>query len=105
MLLQFVSQSGCEKPMIVSMWMTRDLVTIEPGTSITEAAALMAGKSIRRLPVVEQHANSPHPVGIITANDILHAYPPEMNPFSIMARDTNRVHVTAGEIMSRSLKL
>jgi len=30
--------------MIVSMWMTRDLVTIEPATPITEAAALMAGK-------------------------------------------------------------
>lgn len=56
--------------MIVSMWMARNLVTILPGTPIIEAAALMAGKRIRRLPVVEQHANIPHPVGIITATDI-----------------------------------
>jgi len=86
------------------MWMTRDLVTIEPATSITEAAFLMAVKHIRRLPVVEQHANSTHPVGIITATDILHAYPPEVNPFAILARDADRIHVKVGDIMIRSLQ-
>jgi acetoin utilization protein AcuB len=86
------------------MWMTRDLVTIEPATYITEAAAIMARKHIRRLPVVKQLANIPHPVGIITATDILHAYPPEVNPFSIVPSDSNRVHVTAGEIMRRHLQ-
>jgi acetoin utilization protein AcuB len=90
--------------MIVSLWMTRNLVTIAPGTPVTEAAAIMASKRIRRLPVVKQHANIPYPVGIITATDILHAYPPEVNPFSIVASDSNRVHVTAGEIMRRSLQ-
>ena len=89
--------------MIVSMWMTRELVTIEPGTPITVAAEIMASKRIRRLPVVKQLANSPYPVGIITATDILHAYPPEVNPFSIVASDSSRVHATAGEIMRQSL--
>lgn len=89
--------------MIVSMWMTRKLVTIEPGTPITVAADIMAGKRIRRLPVVKQLANLPYPVGIITATDILHAYPPEVNPFSIVPSDSSRVHATAGEIMRRSL--
>lgn len=83
--------------------MTRELVTIEPGTPITVAADIMAGKRIRRLPVVKQLANSPYPVGIITATDILHAYPPEVNPFSIVASDSSRVHATAGEIMRQSL--
>lgn len=90
--------------MIVSMWMSRDLITIEPITLITEAAAIMAGRHIRRLPVVEQHANGPHPVGIITATDILHAYPPNVNPFAITARNTDQTHVTASQIMSRSLQ-
>ncbi len=90
--------------MIVSMWMTRDLVTIEPTTSITEAAFLMATKHIRRLPVLERHANSAHPVGIITATDILHAYPPEVNPFAILARDADRVRVKVADIMNRSLQ-
>jgi acetoin utilization protein AcuB len=56
------------------------------------------------LPVIEQHAKIPHLVGVITATDILHAYPPEVNPFAILSRDTDRVHTTAGEIMSRSLQ-
>ncbi len=90
--------------MIVSMWMTRDLVTIEPSTPITEAAFLMAVKRIRRLPVVEQHANKTHPVGIISATDILHAYPPEVNPFAILSREADRVHVKASDIMSRKLQ-
>ena len=79
--------------MIVSMWMTRDLITIEPSTPITEAAFLMAVKRIRRLPVIEQHANTTHPVGIISATDILHAYPPEVNPFAILSRIAARVAV------------
>jgi acetoin utilization protein AcuB len=90
--------------MIVSMWMTRDLVTIEPGTPITEASRLMAKKHIRRLPVVEKHSHIPHPIGIITATDILHAYPPKVNPFAIVTSDADKIHVTAGEIMSRSLQ-
>jgi len=90
--------------MIISMWMTRDIVTIDPGVPITEAADIMASKRIRRLPVVKQHANIPYPIGIITATDILHAYPPEVNPFSIVASDSNRVHFTVGEIMRRSLQ-
>lgn len=88
--------------MIVSMWMTRDLITIKPETPVTEAAFIMAVKHIRRLPVMEQHGNSTHPVGIITATDILHAYPSEVNPFAILARDVDRVHVKAFDIMSRS---
>ena len=90
--------------MIVSMWMTRDLITIEPSTPITEAAFLMAVKRIRRLPVIEQHANTTHPVGIISATDILHAYPPEVNPFAILSREVDRVHVKASDIMSRKLQ-
>ena len=90
--------------MIVSMWMTRDVLTIEPHTPITEASALMAKRRIRRLPVVEHHTDGLHPVGIVTATDILHAYPPEVNPFSISAADKRRVHTTAGEIMSRALQ-
>jgi acetoin utilization protein AcuB len=90
--------------MIVSMWMTRELVTIGPDTPITEAAALMARREIRRLPVVEQHEGGPHPVGIITATDIMHAYPPEVNPFAVTPSDTRDAHVTAAHVMSRVLQ-
>jgi acetoin utilization protein AcuB len=84
--------------------MTLDLVTIESHTSVTKTVALMAKRHIRRLPVVEHHAGDPHPVGIITATDILHAYPPKVNPFALKASDNKTFHVTAAEIMSRSLQ-
>jgi acetoin utilization protein AcuB len=90
--------------MIVSMWMARELVTIGPDTPITEASALMALRHIRRLPVVELHSGEHHPVGIITATDILHAYPPDVNPFAITATDIREVHITAAQIMSRVLQ-
>jgi CBS domain-containing protein len=53
--------------MIVSMWMSCDLVTISPQTSIVDAAALMTAKHIRRLPVVAAHAQGPRLVGIVSA--------------------------------------
>jgi acetoin utilization protein AcuB len=90
--------------MIVSMWMTREVVTIERDTPITEAAAIMAERHIRRLPVVEHRAGVPHPVGIITATDILHAYPPEVNPFAIARADARQAGITAEHIMSHSLQ-
>jgi acetoin utilization protein AcuB len=64
----------------------------------------MAARHIRRLPVIEQHANIPQPVGVITATDILHAYPPHVNPFAIMATDNRQAQVRARDIMSRTLQ-
>ena len=71
--------------MIVSMWMTRNVVTIGPHTPVAEAAGLMALKRIRRLAVVEELASGPRLVGIVSAKDILHAYPPDVNPFGVLA--------------------
>ena len=34
--------------------MTNQLISVEPGADVTEAAQLMGGRQIRRLPVVEQ---------------------------------------------------
>ncbi len=90
--------------MIVSMWMTREVVTIEPQTNIADASALMARNHIRRLPVVERHEHDLYPVGIVTATDILHAFPPSVNPFAVRTADTQRMSKTAGEIMSRALR-
>lgn len=92
------------KIMIVSMWMARDLITINPETTVTEAATIMAAKHIRRLPIVENKGMINHPIGIITATDILHAHPPHVNPFTINVPDNPSSHITAGEIMSRNLQ-
>ena len=42
--------------MIVSMWMSRDGVTIVPDALVAEAARIMARRGIRRLPVVKDSA-------------------------------------------------
>jgi acetoin utilization protein AcuB len=87
--------------MIVSMWMTREVVTIQPQTTVVAAAELMASKRIRRLPVVEMHANGPRVVGMVSARDILHAVPPNVNPFAIMAPATSATPAAVEHIMSR----
>lgn len=84
--------------MIVSMWMTRDVITIEPTTLIVEAAALMAARKIRRLPVVDKTRL----LGIVSATDILHAFPPHVNPFSAQP-DAGQMHGAVSEIMNRLL--
>ena len=89
--------------MIVSMWMTRDLVTIGPDTPIAEAAALMAQKHIRRLPVVEAHPQGAHLLGIVSTKEILHAFPPDVNPFAVTAPDVRQTPVRVSQIMSRNL--
>jgi len=90
--------------MIVGMWMTRDLVTIGPDTLLTEAAALMSQKHIRRLPVVEAHSQGTHLLGIVSAKDILHAFPSNINPFAIVAPDARSTPARASEIMSCHLQ-
>lgn len=89
--------------MIVSMWMTRDLVTVEPSTPITEAAALMALRRVRRLPVVEHRADGLHLVGIVSAKDVLHAFPPDINPFAVLVPEGRLAPATVAQIMSRQL--
>ena len=39
--------------MFVSMWMTRDVLTVEPDASLLSVAQTMARRKIRRLPVTQ----------------------------------------------------
>jgi acetoin utilization protein AcuB len=87
--------------MIVSMWMTRDPLTIGPRTPLAEAAAIMAARHIRRLPVVEEHAGESRAIGIISASDILRAAPTGVNPFAIA--HTAPVPGNAEDVMKRNL--
>jgi len=83
--------------------MQQDVIVVEPRESATEAAALMARKHIRRLPVVEKRPEGPTLTGIISATDILHAFPPDVNPFGVIVTEAARNLATVGEIMSRYL--
>lgn len=92
--------------MFVSMWMSHDPVSVEPTTTLTDLATLMARRQFRHIPVVDVQSKL---IGIVTSADILHAFPPELNPFSasgadMLATQTMNAHklpVLAHEIMTR----
>jgi acetoin utilization protein AcuB len=77
------------------------VVTVDPRTRITEAAELMARRHIRRLPVVSEPGPAGHLLGILSSSDILHAFPPNVNPFGIAMSDTVRSPVDVAHIMHR----
>ncbi len=90
--------------MIVSMWMNRDVITISPQASVAEAAALMAHKHVRRLPVAEKHGPEVRLLGMVSASDILHAYPPGVNPFAVETPEERDAPQTVGDIMHRQIE-
>jgi acetoin utilization protein AcuB len=97
--------------MFVSMWMTPNPVAVEPTLSLTDLATLMARRQFRHVPVVASLGDvSPKLLGIVTAADILHAFPPELNPFSVSGADmlatqtlqAHKMPVLASDIMTRN---
>ena len=86
--------------MIVSMWMTKNPVTVGRRTTIAEAAGLMARCKIRRLPVMDDPVN-PTLAGILSATDILRAFPPDVNPLAMEPNGAGH-HVVVEDIMHRN---
>lgn len=64
---------------------TRNPVMLEPSSSVEEAVKLMAGKSIRRIPVVENG----NPVGIVSLGDLAVTKDPDSALGSISAAPPN----------------
>lgn len=58
--------------MLIRNWMTKDVVTVTPETSMLKASKLMKEHDIRRLPVVDTQMNV---VGIVSDRDIKDASP------------------------------
>ena len=85
--------------MIVGMWMSRGVASIEPGESISSAASLMISRHIRRLPVVERRADGPHVVGIVTSRDLFRASPAHVNPFGVMALENLKSDISVSDVM------
>ena len=98
--------------MFVSMWMTREVRTIAPTATLAEIATLMMRQRIRRLPVLSAGNERGALLGIVTHSDVLHAFPPDINPFAINAAESvaaiaaiaDRVRLTAADLMARDPK-
>jgi acetoin utilization protein AcuB len=69
--------------MIVGMWMSRNLLTVQPNTRISEAAQLMRDNAIRRLPIARRDGNELLLLGLVSASDLYQAFPPHLNPFAV----------------------
>ena len=89
--------------MNVSMWMTRNALTIGREIPVVEAAAMMARKKVRRLLVAEKREAGLHLLGIISTKDVIRAFPPDVNPFAVEAPVKGQTPKTAGEIMRTNL--
>jgi len=86
------------KQELVCDWMTREVVTILPETSLAEAHKLMQEKRIRRLPVVDNG----RVVGMVTLGDVRGAEPSRASSLSIWEMHDLLAKLRVAEIMSRN---
>ena len=86
------------KQELVSDWMTKDVITITPETSLKEAHEIMNQKRIRRLPVVT-HGKV---VGIVTLGDIRGAEPSKASSLSIWEINDLLANLKVSEIMTHN---
>ncbi|HVM59752.1 MAG TPA: CBS domain-containing protein [Verrucomicrobiae bacterium] len=85
--------------MIVGMYMTRNVEVISPAASLVEGIRKMARRRIRRL-VVQQGTSI---LGMVTYRDIVEAFPPHVNPFSVIGIKPGEIAGTIATIMKRTV--
>jgi CBS domain-containing protein len=85
------------KQELVGDWMTREVITISPDTSLAEAHKLMQEKGIRRLPVVDHDRI----VGIVTLGDVRGAEPSQASSLSIWEMHDLLAKLKVTEVMTR----
>ena len=86
--------------MLVSMWMSRKLITVPPTMPIAEAAAELGRHRIRRLLVVDGSGPKTALLGIVSLSDVARAFPPDTNPLSVDAASRGPSQPVSG-IMTR----
>jgi CBS domain-containing protein len=85
------------KQELVGDWMTREVITISPNTSLAEAHKLMQEKRIRRLPVVDHNQI----VGIVTLGDVRGAEPSQASSLSVWEMHDLIAKLKVTEVMTR----
>jgi len=83
----------------VKEWMTSDVITVKPGTRISEAHQIMKEKGIRRLPVVENNRL----MGIITIGDVREASPSDATTLSIWELNYLWAQLTVEKVMTTNV--
>jgi acetoin utilization protein AcuB len=86
------------KQELVQDWMTRQVITIAPETSLKEAHDIMRKKNIRRLPV----ATHGKVLGIVTLGDIREAEPSQASSLSVWEMNDMLAKLKVSQIMTRN---
>lgn len=84
------------KKELVQDWMSKDVITIGPNTTLPEAHQIMINEEIRRLPVLKDGRL----VGIVTLGDVRGAQPSPATSLSIWELNYLLSRLTVGEIMT-----
>lgn len=85
------------KQFLVADWMTKDVVTATPDTTLPEAHRLMTEHKIRRLPIIDRNGRL---VGIVTRGDIRGAEPSAATSLSIWELNYLLARLKIAEIMT-----
>ena len=81
--------------MIIKEWMTKDVITVDPETSMMRAAKLMKEKGIRRLPVVDDKGKV---VGMLSDRDVK-----EASPSKATTLDVHELYYLLSEIKVKNI--
>lgn len=81
--------------MIIKDWMTKDVITVDPETSMMRAAKLMKEKGIRRLPVVDDKGKI---VGMLSDRDVK-----EASPSKATTLDVHELYYLLSEIKVKNI--
>ncbi len=87
--------------MFVRMWMTQDVITVEPETPIMEARDIMKQHMVRRLPVIKNGKL----IGIVTQGDIQEAGPSGATSLSIWELNYLLARIKVEEVMTSAEEL
>ncbi len=85
------------KKELVRNWMTQDVITVKPNTTLPEAHQIMMDEEIRRLPVVDDNGVL---VGIVTLGDVRGAQPSPATSLSIWELNYLLSSLTVEKIMT-----
>ena len=88
------------KKELVRDWMTYEVVTVNPDTTVPDAHKLMTEEEIRRLPVVDRKGRL---VGIVTLGDVRGAEPSSATSLSIWEMNYLLSRLTIKQIMKSNL--
>ena len=85
--------------MLVQNWMTSEVVSVTPDTSLLKLGKLMRDRKVRRLPVVDDNE---HVVGIISDRDVRDASPSKATTLDMYEMHSLLANIRARDIMTKN---